>query len=682
MRWAYNDADLVTSYTLAHLGVTFNYTYNARNELTGESTTGNSGGVPPAYANQLGGPPTGLESLPSVTAGTRPGGILAVPAFNATYVVDPAGNRKSQIVNGITTTYELNALSQVTRQTSSNGRTADHVYDEFGNETRRTTVQGGVTTEETFGYNHMNLWSTYIKKVGGVVQVNQVRTYTPDGQLVEDWDQKPATPMARVYMPRMGEVKTEYTRPSGGAPTLAGSYLGLGLDGKCTQITAGGVRTHTVGDLVGTVGMTLSDAGVPQVTSVKSAFGLNIASQGALPASMAGIAGSWLASNTDFSFLRNRFYDPSMGRFTQRDPIGMNYLYASHNPLTRLDPLGLADVCDRCGQRACYGCGSVKGKVLNFLSDFGGGSWRGIKSGDAGEILIGSVKGSSKFLGGMLRTGLYDSWAQAFDEDAAKRIEKAQTSFGLAWADDGVYGILLKPVVDDFKGGIEAYANGDTDGAGQRWGSGGIQVYMMGKGGYQGIKGGFKFYTCVKQVGLPNTLRAVGSGLRQWATTIDYSFKGNVGIKNPFAAPPAEVSGPRLLFGNEWYQYFRAKYGAQNVEWVNGVPEFVEGGPTQGVLVTAQGEYTLTSGAAGGPSGSFPAGTIPGRNGTLLYHVEAHAAALLRQQGLTQGTLYINRQPCVWGVKNGCSNMLDRMLPEGTDLRVVGPEGYERTFGR
>jgi len=26
--------------------------------------------------------------------------------------------------------------------------------------------------------------------------------------------------------------------------------------------------------------------------------------------------------------------------------------------------------------------------------------------------------------------------------------------------------------------------------------------------------------------------------------------------------------------------------------------------------------------------------------------------------------------------------MLDRMLPEGTDLRVVGPEGYERTFGR
>jgi RHS repeat-associated protein len=350
LRWTYNDADLVITHAMAHLGVTFSYAYNARNELTGESTTGNSGGAAPPYANQLGGPPTGLESSPSVAANTKPGGILAVPAWNESYVLDLAGNRKSQTVNGVTTTYTLNGLSQVTRQTSSNGRTVDHLYDEFGNEIKRTTVLAGGTTEETFGYNHLNLWSTYVKKVGGVVQVNQVRTYTPDGQLVEDWDQKPATPVARAYMPRMGEVKTEYTRPSGGAPTLAASYLGMGLDGKCTQITAGGVRTHTVADLVGSIRMTLSDAGVPQVTSVKSAFGVKIASQGTLPPSMGGMAGSWLASNTEYSFLRNRFYDPSMGRFTQVDPLHRNrpfehYIYGGNDPLTKLDPSGL-DVTD------------------------------------------------------------------------------------------------------------------------------------------------------------------------------------------------------------------------------------------------------------------------------------------------------------------------------------------------
>jgi hypothetical protein len=41
-------------------------------------------------------------------------------------------------------------------------------------------------------------------------------------------------------------------------------------------------------------------------------------------------------------------------------------------------------------------------------------------------------------------------------------------------------------------------------------------------------------------------------------------------------------------------------------------------------------------------------------------------------------TLYINHEPCPGA--RGCAAMLSRMLPEGVQLRVIGPNGYDRTF--
>jgi hypothetical protein len=132
---------------------------------------------------------------------------------------------------------------------------------------------------------------------------------------------------------------------------------------------------------------------------------------------------------------------------------------------------------------------------------------------------------------------------------------------------------------------------------------------------------------------------------------------------------------------SQWYESFIAQYGAENVSWAR-LPEYVPGGKAVGVLSTSVGDIDLLSGQIG-PAANFTKGMIPGRNGAIMWHVESHAAAAMRELGLDEATLYINRVPCgpAQGWDGGCEFMLDRMVPTGSRLRVVGPGGYDKPFG-
>jgi hypothetical protein len=73
------------------------------------------------------------------------------------------------------------------------------------------------------------------------------------------------------------------------------------------------------------------------------------------------------------------------------------------------------------------------------------------------------------------------------------------------------------------------------------------------------------------------------------------------------------------------------------------------------------------------PAAAMPKGT-PGMNIVTKSHVEAHAAAVMRNEGLTEATLWINRSPC--GGVTGCAAMLPRMVPRGSTLTIhVVPNG-------
>ena len=95
---------------------------------------------------------------------------------------------------------------------------------------------------------------------------------------------------------------------------------------------------------------------------------------------------------------------------------------------------------------------------------------------------------------------------------------------------------------------------------------------------------------------------------------------------------------------------------------------YVPGEKTSGILYTPGGSpIPLQSGYAG------PAAAMQGTAGYDRYtlsHVEGHAAALMRQEGITEGTLYINNRK----ICSSCQRLLPTMLAPGTTLNVVLPD--------
>lgn len=138
------------------------------------------------------------------------------------------------------------------------------------------------------------------------------------------------------------------------------------------RLAAGGTgeMSYLHGNLVGTTEAMSGDAGAMEYGAVYTAFGEAVFTDGSV-GTRYGYAGAWgyqAPSTADplaelgWLHVGHRYYAPELGRFVQRDPIGVQggfnvYEYAKGRPTTTLDPDGLMPPgggCLRCGRMYCH----------------------------------------------------------------------------------------------------------------------------------------------------------------------------------------------------------------------------------------------------------------------------------------------------------------------------------------
>jgi len=117
---------------------------------------------------------------------------------------------------------------------------------------------------------------------------------------------------------------------------------GPNIDDPISRVTSAGAQYYHQ-DGLGSVVALSNQTGTITGTQRFDAWGNKLASTGTIP--QFGYTGRE-PDETGLIYYRARYYDPSIGRFTQRDPVGLNaginaYAYVNANPVNFTNPQGL-----------------------------------------------------------------------------------------------------------------------------------------------------------------------------------------------------------------------------------------------------------------------------------------------------------------------------------------------------
>ena len=292
------------------------YTYNANGQVIENATTDGLW----TY---------GYDASGELTSAVFQSINAAIQNQNISYTYDAAGNRVSQMVNGVGTQYTTNALNQYT---AVGGTT--YTYDADGNVISETNSSG--TT--TFTYNPSG---QLISETGpsGTYQY----AYDALGNLVSETQNGIVSDFVNDPLSVSGEPLTSVAQVDSASGVAQANYdYGLGL----AAISTGGTTSYVDTDLTDNVIGLSGPNGQRSASYFYLPFGETIQTSGTAsdPLKFAGGLGV-VTSGSGLVDMRARFYDPALGRFLQRDPVGISggsdlYAFVLNSPLNAVDPLG------------------------------------------------------------------------------------------------------------------------------------------------------------------------------------------------------------------------------------------------------------------------------------------------------------------------------------------------------
>ena len=240
------------------------------------------------------------------------------------YQYDAGGNRIGVTDNGTTTNYNTNNLNQYT-----NVGNAVYTYDQDGNLISKT--QGGQTSTYTYD-----------------VENRLTKVVTPQGT----WEYQYDGLGNRVATVLNGQ-RTEYLLDPTGLGDIVGEYNGSTLVanythglGLVSRVNGSNSNYYDADAIGSTVGLTATDGSYVNRYSYLP-FGEDLTKVEGV-ANPFEYVGQWgvMDEGNGLDFMRARFYDSGLGRFTAVDPIGLNggdtnfYRYVSNSPVNFIDPSG------------------------------------------------------------------------------------------------------------------------------------------------------------------------------------------------------------------------------------------------------------------------------------------------------------------------------------------------------
>ena len=321
------------------------YTYDALNRLLGLTTRDAANAVISSYGYTLdaaghrsqvieasGATTTyGYDDLYRLTGETLTGHPVLGTVANS-YTYDAVGNRTYSVENGVSTAYTYDAND---RLLTAGGETT--TYDANGN-TLTVAIDATLTTHT---YDTRNRLVRSVKQEGGVTVDDVSYQYDADGLRVAKNDDGVET----RYLLDKNRDYAQVLKELDAANTPTVSYL-YGDD--LIRQTRAANDSYYLYDGLGSTRALANGSGVVTDTYDYSAYGDLIDSSGATENSYRFTGEQWDANLGNY-YLRARYYDPRIGRFTQmdawmgnsRDPRTLHkYTYGNGDPVNSVDPSG------------------------------------------------------------------------------------------------------------------------------------------------------------------------------------------------------------------------------------------------------------------------------------------------------------------------------------------------------
>ena len=233
-------------------------------------------------------------------------------ASPSTYTISSANNRISSISGSVARTYTYNAVGSAL--------TYSNITATYNHHGRMTTLKKASTTA-TFVYNALD---QLVKRSGGTPGT-VLYVYDEAGHLLGEYNSTGGLVQETIWL---GDTPVATLRPGTPVGIFYVHTDHLNTPRKVTRPSDNKARWTWESDPFGTATPNEN----PQSLGT---FKYNLRFPGQIYDSHGGLMQNYF-----------RDYDPAIGRYVESDPIGLaggvnSYLYASANPLVRIDPLGL-----------------------------------------------------------------------------------------------------------------------------------------------------------------------------------------------------------------------------------------------------------------------------------------------------------------------------------------------------